>query len=43
MLSRVAFWGAIGTLQSNINIYYYPQPAAPHLKLKLCPTDFLTD
>jgi hypothetical protein len=36
MLSRVAFWEVIRALQSNINIYYYPQPAAPHLLPKLC-------
>jgi hypothetical protein len=30
-VSRV-FWG---TLQSKLNIYYFPQPAAPHLQLKL--------
>ncbi len=23
-------------LQSNVNIYFSPQPATPHLKLKLC-------
>jgi hypothetical protein len=26
----VAFWRVIRALQSNINIYYSPQPAAPH-------------
>jgi hypothetical protein len=30
-LSRVAFWGVIRILQSNINIYYSPQSAAPPL------------
>jgi hypothetical protein len=31
MVSRVDFWGVIRALQSKINIYFYPQPAAPHL------------
>ncbi len=35
-LSRVAFWGFIRALQSNLNIYFTPQSAAPHLELKLC-------
>ncbi len=30
-LSRVAFWGVIRALQSNINICYYPHPAAPNI------------
>ncbi len=28
--------GVITVLQSNINMYCFPQPAAPHLKMKLC-------
>jgi len=28
--------GGVRALQSNINICYSPQPAAPHLKLKIC-------
>jgi hypothetical protein len=31
MLSRVAFWRVIRSFQSNINLYYSPQSAAPHL------------
>jgi hypothetical protein len=30
-LSKAAFWEVIRALQSNLNIYYSPQPAAPHL------------
>ena len=29
-LSRVAFWGVIRALQSDINICYTPQTSAPH-------------
>jgi hypothetical protein len=31
MLPRVAFWRVIKALRSNINRYFSPQPAAPHL------------
>jgi hypothetical protein len=30
MLSRVAFWGVIRALQSDINIWYPPHLSAPH-------------
>ncbi len=29
-MPRVAVWGVIRALQSNINRYFSPQPAAPH-------------
>ncbi len=39
MRSRVAFWGGhtVRALQSNINIHYSPQPAAPNLKTEALP------
>ncbi len=33
---QVASGEVIRARQSNINMYYSPQPAAPHLQLKLC-------
>jgi hypothetical protein len=30
MLSRVAFWGVIRALQSDINVSYSPHHASPH-------------
>jgi hypothetical protein len=35
-VSWVSFWRVIRALQSNIVICYFPQPAPPYLKRKIC-------